>query len=248
MKIAAVQMEAKAGRIQNNIEKIHDFVGKNKDADIIIFPELAVSGYCTGEFHKFAAEIGKDIYQELAKIARKHSVYLGCGFLEKENENIYNSYLVFDKAGELVAKYRKIHLINEFDKGLTEGNDIIVFETGFGRVGIAICYDLRFPELWRGLMRRDAEVVFLPSQWPKKRIEHWNVLLKARAIENQFFVVGANGAGKSSEGETQVISPDGKIISRLNDKESVLKVEIDLKEVNNIREAFPCLEDIREDF
>ncbi len=248
MKIAVVQMEAKIGKIQNNVENIRDNVWKNKDADIVIFPELALTGCCSGAFHKFAAEIDGKIYKELSKIARHNKVFLGCGFLEKENEKIHNSYLVFDKAGKLIAKYRKMHLIKEFDEGLSRGNEIVAFETCFGKIGIAICYDLRFPELWRGLMRKGADAVFLPAQWPGMRIEHWNVLLRARAIENQFFVVGANGVGNFSGGESQVINPRGKIVGRLNDREGVLRVEIDLKEVKRVREAFPCLLDIRDDF
>ncbi len=247
MKIAAVQMDARIGKVSDNLVKIRDFVFKNKDADFVIFPELAVSGYCMGEFDKYAAEIDGKTYKELSKIARENRVFIGCGFLEKENEKIYNSYLVFDKAGKLAAKYRKTHLIREFDEGLTRGNEVVVFETCFGKFGIAICYDLRFPEFWRALMRKDVTGVFLPAQWPEKRIEHWNVLSRARAIENQFFVVGANGVGNFSGGESQAVNPRGEIIGRLNDEEGILRVEIDPGEVKRVREAFPCLLDICDD-
>ncbi len=248
MKIAIVQMESKIGKIQDNIDKIRDYVFKNRDADFVLFPELAVTGYCSGEFDKYAQEIDGNTSDELSKIARDNSVFIGCGFLEKQNKKQYNSYLVFNKAGNLAAKYRKTHLISEFDKGLTRGNEVIVFETCFGKLSIAICYDLRFPEFWRALMKNGTDAVFLPAQWPENRIEHWNILLRARAIENQFFVVGVNGIGNFSGGRSQAVNPKGEMIGILDDTdEHVLNVEIDLKQVKHTREAFPCLSDICED-
>jgi len=171
---------------------------------------------------------------------------------EPDAGHIYNTAYVLDR-GEIVASYRKLHLFSTMqeDRFLTAGNETLVVETAVGKLGIAICYDLRFPELFRKLALEGAEIICLPAEWPKPRQEHWNTLLRARAIENQVFLVAANCCGVQGKldffGHSQVISPLGNLLAFAGEEETDLIADCDFAEIASYRKQIDILGDRRAD-
>ena len=171
---------------------------------------------------------------------------------EPEAGRIYNTAYVIDR-GEIIASYRKLHLFSTMqeDRFLAAGNEVLVAETSIGRLGIAICYDLRFGELFRKLALEGAEIICLPAEWPKPRQEHWNTLLRARAIENQLFIAAANCCGVQGKfdffGHSQLISPLGNLLAFAGEEETDLIAEFDFAEMAQYRKQIDTLGDRRAD-
>ena len=191
----------------------------------------------------------------LAAVARDVGAHIHLGsFVERHvDDSLTNTAVLIDPGGEVVAVYRKLHLFG-FSEGepalMTAGDEVVVADTAFGRVGLATCYDLRFPELFRRLRDLGAELVVVPAAWPLARVEHWRVLAQARAIENQYVVVAVNTvgvqAGKAMGGHSVVVDARGEVLAEASsDTQQVLAVDIDLGDVANWREAFPVNADRR---
>ena len=224
-------------------------------ADVVVLPEL----WNTGAFNidgarEHAQPIDGDLPVALAAIAKDNGVWLhGGSFCEvADTGEHFNTSVVFAPDGVLVGAYRKIHLFG-FSEGettlMTGGEELLVVDTPLGPTGIATCYDLRFPELFRALTQGEATTFILASGWPDKRIAHWDALLVARAIENQAWVIACNEVGDQDGvilgGHSTVISPTGEVIARAGPAEEVLYVEIDPAEAGRWRNDFPVLKDIR---
>jgi predicted amidohydrolase len=169
----------------------------------------------------------------------------------------WNTSLIFSPTGELVATYRKIHRFG-FGQGepklMDPGEQVVVVDVPVAdgdpvRVGISTCYDLRFPELYRALLDRGAEVFVVPAAWPMPRIEHWTLLGRARAVEDQCVVVQCNTAGTHAGhemgGHSQVIDQTGAVLARAGAEQEVLSVQLDIPSIHRTREAFPVLADRR---
>ena len=160
--------------------------------------------------------------------------------------------MLFAPDGTLVASYRKIHLFG-FDGGetvlMSSGEELVVVETPLGMTGLATCYDLRFPELFRALTEGGSTAFLLTSGWPMPRIEHWDVLTRARAIENQAWLIACNEVGTQGEftlgGHSTVVDPQGRVVAQAGTGEEVLIVDIDPDASAAWREQFPVLADIR---
>ena len=200
--------------------------------------------------------------ERLATIARERSMWvLGGSILESDDGHIYNTSALFDREGELVARYRKIHLYDVDLVGqppfresatFTAGDQLVTHQTDQARIGFSICYDLRFPELYRGLMVLGAEVLFIPAQFQfTTGKDHWEVLLRARAIENQCFVVapaqwgtyGAPERGRRSFGNSMVVDPWGRVLVRAPEEgDGVWFADLDLTELRRIRQMLPALQ------
>jgi predicted amidohydrolase len=185
---------------------------------------------------------------------------VGGSVFEREGDRVFNTSPLFDRHGELVARYRKIHLFDvdlpgqpPFRESATyaAGHELVTHETEFGRIGLSICYDLRFPELYRGLMALGAEVVLVPSQfqWATGK-DHWHVLLRGRAIENQCFVVapgqwgeyGAPEQHRRSFGHSLVVDPWGRVIAEATEEGSgVTFADLDFTELRAVRDRLPSL-------
>jgi predicted amidohydrolase len=195
----------------------------------------------------------------LADVARTREMWvLGGSLIERDGDRIYNTSVLFDRTGELVARYRKIHRFDvelpgqaPFRESATyaAGTELVTRETEFGRVGLSICYDLRFPELFRGLMAVGSEVLFVPAQfqWETGK-DHWHVLLRARAIEDQCFVVAPaqwgtfGGGAHRSFGHSLIVDPWGRIIAEaLEDGDGVWSADLDFAELRRIRQVLPAL-------
>jgi predicted amidohydrolase len=196
----------------------------------------------------------------LAQIARRHSMWIhGGSVLELDGERVFNTSVLFDREGNLVATYRKIHLFDADPPDAqpsresflySAGEQVVTAETEFGRVGFSICYDVRFPELYRMLVARGAEIVFVPSAFRfETGKDHWDALLRARAIEDQCFVIaaaqwgtwGPPGRERRNFGNSLVADPWGRVVARAPDGVGVTLAEIDLGEVRRVREVLPAL-------
>ena len=200
--------------------------------------------------------------ERLASIARERAMWiLGGSVIETDGEHLYNTSTLFDRTGELVARYRKIHLFDVELPGqppfresatFTPGDQLVTHETDVARVGLSICYDLRFPELYRGLMVLGAEVLLVPAQFQHDTgKDHWEVLLRARAIENQCFVVapaqwgtfGPPERGRRSFGHSLVVDPWGRIlVDAPQEGDGAWFADLDLAELRRIRQQLPALQ------
>ncbi len=229
--------------------------GVAPDVDMVVLPELwHVGAFDVEAAREHAQPIDGPLVQALAGLAAEHRIWLhGGSFAEHaEDGRHYNTSVLFAPDGELVAAYRKVHLFG-FDGGetvlMSGGDELLVVETPLGPTGLATCYDLRFPELFRALVDGGAQAFLISSGWPTPRIAHWDVLTQARAIENQAWLIACNEVGEqpgiSLGGHSTVVSPTGEVVVRAGDLADVVFVEIDPDEAPRWREQFPVLEDIR---
>lgn len=196
----------------------------------------------------------------LAELARAHRMWVhGGSVLELDGERVFNTSVLIDRDGEVVATYRKIHLFDADPPGavpsreshlFAAGDQVVTAQTEFGRAGLSICYDLRFPELYRELAVLGATILFVPAAFRHETgKDHWDVLLRARAIEDQAFVVaaaqwgtwGPDGRERRNYGNSLVADPWGRVIARAADGVGVTLAELDLEEVGRVREALPAL-------
>lgn len=224
-------------------------------ADLVVLPELwQVGAFDLDAAREYAEHITGPLVTGLANLAKHHKVWLhGGSFAEVDDDgNHYNTAILFTPDGRLVASYRKIHLFG-FDGGetllMTGGEELVVVDTPLGPTGLATCYDLRFPEFFRALTEGAATAFIMTSGWPTKRIEHWNVLAQARAIENQAWVIGCNQVGEQPGvtlgGHSCVIDPKGVVVAQAGTTETILYAVVEPEASERWRSQFPVLKDIR---
>ena len=249
-KAACVQFEIKSEEINRNLDFVISSLEKlyRQNIKLVVLPEL-----WTAKFDKEKAEelwkFSQSALREVTSFSRKHEMVIAGSLIEKEEDYYFNTAYIIDTSGEEVARYRKVHLFSMAgeDRYFKRGREKIVSDTRIGKLGVIICYDLRFPELVRGLALNGAEVLVVPAQWPKARVYHWRTLAIARAIENQLFVVACNRTGwhKKEEypGNSLIIDPWGEVLSEGSEKEGFIIAEIDLDRVKNVRQTMKCFDD-----
>lgn len=255
MKIAMVQMKIIAGDVAGNQEKGLTLIRQAaKRADTIVLPEIWTIGYALKNVAQAAETINGPLISQLADIARGNSVNIIAGSLPlKLNNDIYNSALVFNRRGDIITSYNKVHLFSMYgeERFFTPGTQLSLFSLDDTAAGLGICYDLRFPELFRSLALRGAQMVFIPAEWPAARGAHWRPLIQARAIENHMFVCAVNCVGEHKGslfyGHSMLVSPDGEILVEGDDQEGIIYGEIDLNRVAEVRKAMLCFNDRRPD-
>jgi len=238
----------KARAIEKAIEKIRDA----READLVILPEMWNIGFMSFDYYLTEAE-GKEgpTLTRMRKIAESLKVYLHTGsFVERVEGKHFNSSYLISPQGEILANYRKLHLFGYNSKEsriLDRGDQITVVKTPLGNFGLATCYDLRFPELFRHMVEKGAEIFLVCSAWPYPRLEHWIMLNRVRALENQCFLVSANSVGMNREtqfvGHSMIVNPWGVIMSSGGDEEVILRADLDMKDLRGARERFPALVD-----
>lgn len=258
--IAALQMTASASVEKNLAElKLHLMTAKEQGVDLLVLPEnFALMGQHEQDKLKIAEEEGQGPIQEALRAwAKAFDLWLVAGTipLKASEGRVKSSCLVFDNQGECRARYDKIHLFDvciEAQESYQEsalierGDAVVVVDTPLGKLGLSICYDLRFPELFRQLALKGAEIFTLPSAFTVRTGRaHWEVLLRARAIENLCYLVAANEAGlhengRETYGHSMIIDPWGKILVQEDNKKGIIKAKIDLKILHQYREQFPC--------
>ncbi len=252
MKVAVCQLNVLQGNRESNLlnaeQKIDEAVLNG--AEIVVLPEMWLSGYDFNNLRKHSEPLDGETSLFLSRKAKQHQIWLiGGSFTADRGDGVYNTSLTYNPSGELINTYSKMHLIglmNE-DRYLKGGLDSPLFDLGNHRAGTVICYDIRFPELMRYYAVENASILFVPAQWPIQREEHWRILLRARAIENQFFVVGANVACRNENdvfnGHSMIISPLGEIIAEAGSEPTILYATLDLDSVSSVRERMPVLKD-----
>ncbi len=246
------QFNIRPGEVDGNVETarrgIRQLAGQG--ADLVLLPELFSCGFDYERISGHAART-PEILVSLSETARQEGLVIAGSLPEADGEGIYNSLYVLDADGKTAAKYRKIHLFPLIaeDRHFYPGSEAVVCSTRLGTLGLMICFDLRFPELCRTLALQGARIVLVSAQWPARRIDHWDALLRARAIENQLFVLGANRYGGGQEvfynGHSQVVSPDGCVLAMSAAADAVISAPIEPEAVQSAREPFDCLQSRR---
>lgn len=256
MRASLIQIGVDEGEsVDSRRRRAAALVREQSGADLVVLPELWTTGaFAYEEFAAEAEPLEGPTYEVMAKAASDAGVWLHAGSIpERDPEGpLYNTSLVFSPSGELAAAYRKIHRFG-FDKGeavlMGAGEELVTVRLpGAGTtLGVATCYDLRFPELFRGLVDAGAEILVVPAGWPERRRSHWTLLAQARAVENQAFVLACGTAGTHAgvpqAGHSIVVDPWGEVLGEAGAGEEVLTVEFDAGRVATTREQFPALKD-----
>ena len=254
LKISIAQMNIKLGKPQENLEAVHQFAmqAAAEDADVLLLPELWSTGYDLENAATYATSIDEGIFAETAIIARENRLHIIGSCLSKlDNGKIGNTAVFINPDGSLLTDYSKIHLFRLMDEHqfLAAGEKLAIAETAWGKMGLAICYDLRFPELFRRYALADTVLTFLPAEWPHPRLAHWQTLIRARAIENQMFMVACNRVGVSKEtafcGHSCIVDPWGEVLVTGGEAEELLTAEVDLERVTAVRQTIPIFQDRR---
>lgn len=265
IKLALCQMNVIDDK-KSNIEKASSMIadGIDNNADFIILPEMFNCPYSNEKFIEYAEE-EKDSYtlNKISKLAGDNNVYILAGSIpEREDDKIFNTSYLFDKKGNIIAKHRKMHLfdIDVKDKitfkesdVLTAGDEFTIADTEFGKIGIGICYDVRFIELARIMVENGAMILLYPGAFNMTTgPAHWELLFRARALDNQVFCIGVapalnTDASYHSYGHSIVTNPWGEVISQADENENLIICEIDLSEIKKIREEIPLLKNKRND-
>jgi len=249
-----VQMDIAYGDPGRNRIKAEQLIGEavRRGASLVVLPEL----WTTGGDLKRAADLAEDWNGESVRLMRRlaleHRLYIVAGsFAELAPTGVYNTSFVVSPTGQVLTIYRKVHLFPLMgeDRCFQGGQSLTVADTGLARVGLSICYDVRFPEVYRCLAAAGARVITIAADFPRPREEHWVTLCRARAIENQVFVLAVNRVGSDPRnsffGRTMAIDPWGEVILEADDQEQVLLAEIKLALVNEARGRIPVWEDRR---
>lgn len=240
-----------------------EYAARNK-ADIAVLPEMFCCRY-TREMIAACAELpGGFMYSELSKAAKVNGIYVVGGSVPEltDDGKIYNTGYVFDREGREIARHRKVHLFDvDIDGGIyykesdivTAGNNATTFDTEFGRIGLCICYDIRFPELFRLMADEGAVMTLIPAVFNMTTGPlHWELLFRSRAVDNQMYTVGAAPARDESSdyvsyGHSIIVSPWGEVIAQMDEKEGICISTVDLKKVYEVRKQLPLLAHRRKD-
>ncbi|EMA45064.1 carbon-nitrogen family hydrolase [Halococcus saccharolyticus] len=268
MELALAQLRIEAGDVTGNTERalaaIEDAAAAG--ADLVCLPEIFTIGYFAfDEYEQCAESLAGPTLTTIANAASEHDVAVLAGSIVEDlaessddgittpaESGLANASVLVDRSGERQAIYRKHHLFGyesaEADL-LVPGESLGVAEIGGFTVGMTTCYDLRFPELYRDLAGAGATLVLIPSAWPYPRVEHWQLLPRARAIENQIFVGTCNGSGVFGDtalcGRSSVYDPWGDVLAETDDAPAIVTADIDSDRVETVREEFPAWRDRR---
>ncbi len=251
-KAASIQLWMGEEDKSQRIERVEALLDQAKGSSLVILPEIWNIGYFSFDLYSKEAETTHgEIAQRMSRKAKEHGCYLHSGsFVEIENGNLYNTSLLFDPDGRQIARYRKIHLFgygSQESQILSRGKEVVVVETRLGKIGMCTCYDLRFPELFRIMLSKGAELFLVTSGWPYPRLEHWLMFNRIRAIENSAFLISSNCVGKMRGfqfcGHSMMVDPWGTILASGGDEECIVRAEIDLQKVSSVRNEFPAVRD-----
>ena len=265
IKIAAIQMPTVADKMEN-VRTVKTYLEKIKDEnpDFVILPEMFCCPYQTENFPIYAEKEGGPVWQQLSGYAKQYGIYLiGGSMPEKDAEgNVYNTSYIFDREGKQIGKHRKVHLFDIDIKGgqtfkesdtLTAGDSDTVFDTEFGKIGVMLCFDIRFPELSRMMVNDGAKVIFVPAAFNMTTgPAHWELSFRTRALDNQIYMVGCApardvSAGYISWGHSIVTDPWGRVTGMLDENEGILLAELDMDYEEQVREELPLLKSRRKD-
>lgn len=251
LRAASIQFNIHLGDVDYNLQTALAGLQQvaAQGAKLAVLPEMWSSGYDYRQLGALAQETPR-ILEALGAASAELGLTVVGSLAEPDGDKVCNTAWVIDQ-GQVVGKYRKLHLFSTMgeDRFLHAGEHYLVVDTSVGRLGIAICYDLRFPELFRRMALDGAEVICLPAEWPKPRQEHWRTLLRARAIENQLFVVAANCCGIQGKldffGMSLLLSARGEVLAEAGEDDACLVGTFDFAEMEEYRQQIPCFRDRR---
>jgi len=251
MKVAAVQMSGVPGDVQGNLERIAFFAGEGARAGcrLLLFPEISDLGYDLDVVARKGADHWEQVRRFLAETARSAGLCLVCGVCLPGAAGTANALVAFGPDGTVLASYRKLHLFqgggaDEFGV-FVPGDEIVTFDLEGVRFGMSICFDLRFPELFRAQALRGCHALLLASAWPRARIDLWRPMCLSRAVENQCCLLGANRVGEEGAfpfgGESLFVGPTGDATAADGLQEGLVFGTVDAAEIASIRAAIPAL-------
>jgi len=235
---------------KKNMQKVEDLVNKasKNKVELILFPEMTLTGF-TMNIHNLLLPEG-EIISWIKKVAINNNINIGIGFAIKVDEKGKNKYVIVSKEGKVLVMYTKIHPFSysgEDDKYYS-GDEICICKINEFQITPFICYDLRFPEIFQ-IASKQAQIITVAASWPKSREHHWIILLKARAIENQCYVIGINrvglGDGLQYNGASIFISPSGKILNKINSEETMIIRNLELEKIREVKDEFDIKKDRR---
>lgn len=253
-KAGVVQFDIIKGQIDANMEVVLANLDHlaSRNVSLAVLPEMFSCGFDNTRLKEHACQTGP-ILDRLSGFARAHGMAIAGSLPELENGVVYNTLYFMDTDGSVKGCYRKLHLFRLTDEHLFygAGDKVVTLDTSLGRIGLMICYDLRFPELARHFFLAGAKMVIVSAQWPKPRQYHWRHLAVARAIENQLFMVCANRAGRDENlvfpGMSMVVDPLGEILVDAGETDQAAAATIEMEQVNRARQLIPCITDRRSD-
>lgn len=256
--LSLAQIDCKLGDPETNFGRAEHMIAEaaRRGSDLVLLPELWSTAYALDAAPTLASTIASSPrsdgwFGRVAALSAQHKLYVGGSLLERQGNCYFNCFALYAPDGSLHAAYRKVHLFRLMDeeKYLAPGQELVHCDLPWGRAGLAICYDLRFPELFRHYALAGAQIMLLPAEWPHPRRQHWRTLLRARAIENQCFVAACNRIGTSGAatffGSSAVIDPWGETLIEGGETEALLTITIDLALVADVRRCIPVFEDRR---
>jgi len=255
MRVSLVQLDVSLDRtLTARVDHAASLVRGCEGSDLVVLPELWAHGAWAYDGWEAASEpLDGPTVETMRSAARDAAVLLHAGSIaERAEGELYNTSVLIDAGGDIVATYRKIHRFG-FGEGegmlMSAGDEVVTWAAAEAVLGLATCYDLRFPELFRLLVDDGAEVFTVASSWPQRRLAHWRLLAQARAVDNLAYVLACNARGEHSgvrlAGHTIVVDPWGEIVAEAGDEEVVVSVELDATLVAKTRARFPALRDRR---
>ena len=252
MKITSIQIAMTDKPKNQNVEYALSLIDRAPASDLLLLPEIWPCGFFSFDRYRSESEpLEGPTVNVFKEKARERQCYILMGsMVEREGEKLYNTCLLLDPRGSIIARYRKIHLFgyqSQESKILSPGEEVVVTDTPWGKSGFSTCYDLRFPELYRKMVTQGAEFFLIPSAWPYVRLEAWKLFNRARAHENLAYLVSCNCAGanqgKKYGGHSMIVDPLGQVIAEGGEEEEFVSAEIDPSLVTSVREEFCFLGD-----
>ncbi|QRG68333.1 carbon-nitrogen hydrolase family protein [Brevibacillus choshinensis] len=262
MKVAIAQLTSTMDKAEN-LQKALTYIAKAKasGADFVILPEMYLAP-ATPKTNVTPAQVAEPLdgpfVTGLAEAAREHGVYVVCGMYEKIDQDpnrAYNTTVFLNRSGELIHAYRKTHLYDAFafvesDAIAAGDNPYQVVETEFGKIGLMVCYEVRFPEIARQFALQGADILFVPAGWVAGAMkeDHWETLVRARAIENTMFVCAADQVGNIFAGRSLIVDPMGVVLASAGEEETLIVAELDLDRISRVRSKLPSVANRRPEF
>ncbi len=261
IKVGILQMSSIIGDVEGNIEKVKSLVKKHldNDTDVLVLPEVWTVGWSCSHFRESAQNLmSGSVYECLSDIAKEYEVnIIGGSFITKSGDGYYNTCPVFNSDGNLIASYSKIHLYSYYgcDEGkyITEGKSPVMVDLCGVNFGLTICYDIRFPEIYRAYAKCGADVLVNCAAWGSKKPVQWEMMTKSRAIENQCYMVALTQCGyiENNEynlGQSRIIDYNGNELAYINGEEGIVHAQLDIAKMYEIRQKSPTMQDIKSDY
>jgi len=261
LNVALAQMKVARANPEDNLKKAEILIAeaKRRETDLVCFPEMWTTGFDWVANQQIAASQEK-IVDRVADLARRYEIWINGSMLALNEEGKpSNTSILFNPNGERAGVYRKTHLFTMFheEEHMAAGNSLCAVQTPWGMIGLSVCYDIRFPELFRSYALKGVKIQLNPMAFPYPRLQHWKILVRARAVENQMFMIGTNQIGSEDFGpdgvvtyfgDSVIIDPWGETVLEANEKdESLLIATIDIDKVDQVRSKMRVLRDRRPD-